>query len=31
MKLPPNTSLRVEGSTATLGGGGIETTWNCVC
>jgi|SRR5690348_5884462 hypothetical protein len=31
MKLPPNTSIRMEGSTAIISGGGIETTWNCVC
>jgi hypothetical protein len=31
MKLPPDTSVRVEGSTATISGGGIETSWNCVC
>ena len=31
MKLPPDTSIRLEGSTATISGGGIETTWNCVC
>src|SRR5215471_21055436 len=34
MKLPPNTSVRVEGSTATISGGGqvgIETTWHCSC
>jgi len=34
MKLPPNTSIRVEGSRAIISGGdriGIETTWNCVC
>jgi hypothetical protein len=34
MKLPPNTSVRVEGSTAIISGGGqlgIETTWNCSC
>jgi hypothetical protein len=31
MKLPPDTSIRVEGSTATISGGGIETTWNCLC
>src|SRR5262245_33763108 len=30
MKLPPDTSVRVEGSTATISGGGIETSWNCV-
>ena len=34
MKLPPNTSVQVEGSTATISGGdrvGIETTWHCSC
>jgi len=31
MKLPPDTSVRVERSTATISGGRIETTWNCVC
>ena len=34
MKLPPNTSVRVEGSTAIISRGdrlGIETTWNCSC
>jgi hypothetical protein len=34
MKLPPNTSVRVEGSTATISGSGqigIETTWHCSC
>jgi hypothetical protein len=31
MKLPPDTSVRVEGSTATISEGRIETTWNCVC
>jgi len=34
MKLPPNTSVKVEGSTATISGGdrvGIETTWHCSC
>jgi hypothetical protein len=31
MRLPPDTSVRVEGSTATISAGGIETTWNCAC
>lgn len=32
MKLPPNTSVQVEGSTATISGGvGIETAWHCSC